>query len=186
MNAQAMAQLVWTIFGVGAFVWAIHSVYVPTLRAEFRHEIFSLRRRLFMLVATGKIEPNHPAYVQIRTSLNGLLANAEAWTGMHLLLTSLFRSPNQPLLNARAMMQYEMLETRIGAELMDVKTREIVAIARYLLNLAPVSPVIGSIVAGLLARAKLKRMSGNAIRMLTGLSRRLAAESDDPEAHPVG
>ncbi len=52
----------------------------------FRQEVFELRDRLFIDAANGLVGFDHPAYVALRTTMNGYILMAHRMTYVHLLL----------------------------------------------------------------------------------------------------
>lgn len=48
-------------------------VLVPTFNDEFRQRLFELRRELFEFAGTESLPYNDPAYVEVRTMMNGML-----------------------------------------------------------------------------------------------------------------
>lgn len=83
-NYLLFALMAWLFFRVW---WGWHQ----SLRvANFRADIFALRRKLFILMATEKLDPTMPAYAGLRSLLNGLLSIAEDVTPFNVIAWSVF------------------------------------------------------------------------------------------------
>jgi hypothetical protein len=73
----------------------------PTLVDYYRADLFKLRRRLFLFMASGKISSSNPAYKDLRKGINSLLRFAERVTFLRLIVTALFARQNGRQLVAR-------------------------------------------------------------------------------------
>lgn len=113
MNAQTIANVFLNIGAVALVFIALYRVIFPGLVADFRHELFALRRQLFLYMAKGNIEPNHPAYVRLRSTINGLLFRAEFVTGLQLLVSAFV-----------AVKYADRYVRRTGAEIRHISDRE--------------------------------------------------------------
>lgn len=76
-DIPAVVTTIWGLATVAAFVFVFQVVLWPTLADELRLRLFTLRRRLFLYMASGRIAPNHPAYVQLRTTINSMIFFAD-------------------------------------------------------------------------------------------------------------
>lgn len=145
MNPNSLANLLWIVLTVVVLIVVVRAM-TSLLVAEFRHDVFAIRRQLFLLAAKGKIDPSRPAYSQLRKTLNGLLSRAEEITGFQLIviLIGMHITEQRP----------ESIVRRIRAEIRmvpDPETREELlrlrlemenAVRRHLRNLLPTSPVM--------------------------------------------
>lgn len=59
-----------------------------TLLEVFRQRLFGLRRELFLIMADGEIAPDHPLYVALRSTMNGMLRFAEHLSFTRVLIVS--------------------------------------------------------------------------------------------------
>lgn len=79
-TARGLALIFGVAAGVGMWVW----VWVPYSREVLRQDLFSLRRRLFVYMADGKISPDEHAYGLLRHTINGMLYIADEITFLDL------------------------------------------------------------------------------------------------------
>jgi hypothetical protein len=77
INPTELGRLVWFVFSICALMAAWQVAVVPTLQDCFRLKLFGIRRRLFLYMADGNIEANHPAYTRLRSSINASLRFTE-------------------------------------------------------------------------------------------------------------
>ncbi|MFP2961840.1 hypothetical protein ACLEPN_29605 [Myxococcus sp. 1LA] len=142
MNYESLANLFWNTVAFIALIWAVYGAYVPTLKAEFRHDLFSLRRELFLLMAEGKVDREDPSYVRLRQLINGLLREAEIITGFTTVIVSvgILRSgaAKAPIISDEDLNATKNPQAR--AELTRIRQEINRAIRRHLVRLVPVSP----------------------------------------------
>jgi hypothetical protein len=90
---MAFARAVWLGLGILALMLVWRTIFVPAIIDHFRQDLFALRRELFLMMADGKIEPTHPAYVRLRSTMNGLLRFAERVSLVRVTLTMMSLRP---------------------------------------------------------------------------------------------
>jgi hypothetical protein len=182
MNPELIAKMFWTVFGVAAVLFGVYGVLLKTLRAEFRYELFALRRRLFLVAAEGRVAPNHPAYARLRHLINNLLANAEGWSGAHMIVLALTKPPATPELAAEFHRQIRQLPDHAARrEILEIHQAVIRAMARHLNRLAPISPLITALLFVIRTRAFGRQLLGKNASIRSGLVRRLQTEAEEPE-----
>ncbi|WP_438019646.1 hypothetical protein WMF18_11490 [Sorangium sp. So ce315] len=71
-------------------VAAVQLVLLPNAAASLRQRMFDLRRRLFRFMADGHVQPDDPAYVQLRDSMNGIIRHAERASFLRLMFVGVF------------------------------------------------------------------------------------------------
>lgn len=85
-STAELAMLVRMSVALLCIIATVQFVLLPTLAEGFRQRIFELRRSMFLYMAEGNVEPNEPAYTQLRSTMNGLIANAECITFVRLVV----------------------------------------------------------------------------------------------------
>jgi hypothetical protein len=75
-DAKASADGLWVGLSMLFLVLTFQYVFLPTLVDGFRDRLFAIRRDLFRLVAANRIAPTDPAYVNLRRTLNCMIAYA--------------------------------------------------------------------------------------------------------------
>jgi hypothetical protein len=80
IDLQTAAAALRTTFALFLCLCLLRYLLLPLLVDDFRARVFDLRRELFLYMAAGRIEPNHPAYVCLRSTMNGLIRDAERVT----------------------------------------------------------------------------------------------------------
>lgn len=143
-----LANLLWFILATALLLLVVYRALVPLFVAEFRHDLFALRRRLFLLMARGKIEPSNPAYCRLRETMNGLLFRAEYVTGYQMLAVAILTVWHRVSSRATQAVRRTEAEIRqvkdpdVRSELQSLHHEMNVAITRHLKRLFPVSPVL--------------------------------------------
>lgn len=143
MRYDLLANLLWNF---GAFIilaFVVYRAVFPLFVAEFRHELFALRRDLFLFMAQGEIAPNHPAYARMRTTINGLLYRAEDLTGLNLIVSLAIaqREAHRAVRSTAAEIR-RTSDPRARAHLMEIHDRMSIAIVRHLQRIRFISPVL--------------------------------------------
>lgn len=85
-DVHSIAVVLRISIGMLALFLAFRFLFVPTVVASFRQRIFEERRALFLFMADGGILPDNPAYVHLRSTMNGLLRQAENITFLRMLM----------------------------------------------------------------------------------------------------
>ncbi|MDQ3264467.1 MAG: hypothetical protein M3Y59_12520 [Myxococcota bacterium] len=143
MNPERVATLVWNMAGIAALLVALYWALVPTLRAEFRHELFAIRRKLFDVMQAGQVSRRDPAYTAFRQTLNGLLRRAEDITGFQVVLIT-FAMRGQTEESSAAMdRDVDLLPTEEGREaIRNLHKETTAAVFRHIVRIVPVSPML--------------------------------------------
>lgn len=80
MNAQSKANLLISLLSLWGLLFFWLKMY-PSLRIEeFRQSLFELRDRMFDMAARGELSFSDEAYVVLRTTINGMIADADTVT----------------------------------------------------------------------------------------------------------
>src|SRR5690349_222191 len=85
-DADALVHAMRLWLGVGLLWLALWRGLQSVFIVEFRSDLFDIRRRLFMLVARRRIDPQYPVYWRMRGVLNGLLDRAETITPLNVIM----------------------------------------------------------------------------------------------------
>lgn len=94
-NVEFIAFAIRAGLALFLLIFAWQCVYLPTAIDVFRQRMFWLRRKLFLLVVSEQIRPNHPAYTLLRYRLNGLIRFGEHIQFSRMLLIASFNSPRR-------------------------------------------------------------------------------------------
>jgi hypothetical protein len=70
IDTVTFAVAIRTAFNLLAIMAAWHFIFVPAIMDRFRQRIFSLRRDMFLYMARGHIDRNHPAFIELRQTMN--------------------------------------------------------------------------------------------------------------------
>jgi hypothetical protein len=62
---------------VALILLVVRYMLVPSITANFRQNLFQIRREAFLFAADGGVEFEHPAYIRVRQQANALLSQAE-------------------------------------------------------------------------------------------------------------
>lgn len=89
MTPNDVGHLLRLAFAGFALIAVLHFIVRPTVIAAYRHEIISMRRKLFVLGADGRLPIGHPLYWRLRTGMNGMLRFAGTLGFVELLLSML-------------------------------------------------------------------------------------------------
>jgi len=87
-QTEQLGLLLRTIGFVAALLVVWRFVYLPSAAEQFRQAIFGLRREMFLFAVDAKIPFDTPAYVHLRTQMNGMIRFAERLTLLRLVLIS--------------------------------------------------------------------------------------------------
>lgn len=86
MSVQEIATLLRATAFAALFWASLQFMIWPTFTSAFRRTLFLTRQDLFLYAAEGNVSTDDPAYVEIRTTLNGLIRYAERLTLFRLVL----------------------------------------------------------------------------------------------------
>ena len=176
--------------GVVTLVLLHRYIYMPASLALFRQDLFTVRRRLFLLGAEGQIPFDHPAYTHLRMTMNGLLRFAERATLSRIALT---------MWMARSHLDFGATDRLIGAiddadlrqSLDEVRTDIGMAIFFHLVRTSPVMWFLVLIGTSLyMAKIATTLMHGRWREIKRGIGERLGhvaeALTSDPYQGPRG
>jgi hypothetical protein len=113
MNPDLIQSVIWTTISLFALVLLFRIILVPTSVEVLRQDLFKIRRDLFLYMAEGQIEPTHPAYVSLRTTINAVLRYAEKISNANILLGFLTKK------------ETKAYDERVAAELKQVENPEV-------------------------------------------------------------
>ena len=74
------ADAIWVGVSFIALGVAFQYLFLPTCVDGLRDRLFGIRRELFMMVVSGEVSADDPAYVSLRRSLNAIIRVAERVT----------------------------------------------------------------------------------------------------------
>lgn len=124
------------LISVPLLLVGFYGVYLPSCMTAFRHEVITLRREMFLLVAREKLAPDAPAYLYLRGSMNGALANAERLQFTRMVFTYLlFRESLPKIETASLIRRVDDSDTR--ATLGDIYKRYGSALLRHAIATSP-------------------------------------------------
>ena len=146
MNPEHLANLIWNVLSLVTLVLIISRGVVPQLVAEFRSDLFDIRRELFLLMAKGRIPASSPAYVRLRNSLNGLLKRAEEVNGVWAVVAAIIatlRARDQQRILWRTLTELgRVKDESVRADLIILHARTQDAIGRHLRRIRWLSPIL--------------------------------------------
>lgn len=144
-TAVAVVRLLVLALTGAAFWFAVWRGLRSTFTAEFRADLFELRRQLFWLVASGRIAPTARAYVRVRGLLNGLLNQAEMITPATVIvlmaIDSMHAAETKGLVNLTASAISEVSDADLRSELKAIHDGVGKAIIAQLQRFVWLSPV---------------------------------------------
>jgi hypothetical protein len=121
-TSTAATAILTLISGTG--VWLLLSVLYRDYRIDvFRENLFALRAELFDLARRGEIAFDHPAYVDLRTTINGWLRFADRISLLQVMLTARLVKSRGPV-ELKPWEKYtRRLEPGLRAELAAIRDR---------------------------------------------------------------
>ena len=141
MDAELFANVFRNTFAIIALLYAFTRALPETMMEWFRHDLFEIRRELFLLMADGVIDKQHPAYVRLRDELNGLLRRAEELTGLQIIAMSLMLRNDSHVAPSETAMLIRGIQDKGSREKLDAIQQAIGrAIVRHIRRLQFVSP----------------------------------------------
>lgn len=140
------STFIWNLISICVLLLMLQFAWIPLLHAEFRHDLFSLRRRLFLLVAEGKIRGDEPAYRALTSQLNALLARAEDISGLQVIFSVMMFGAEATQLNSeRSKMINRVKDAAVRSEFKSISQETSQAVARHIHRLIPISPSIWAV-----------------------------------------
>lgn len=88
MPIESLTQVVTGLLAALMLLFVWQYIWQATTLESFRQNIFTLRRELFLYMADGNIQSSHPAYLELRQTMNGMLRYAGRLTFGRALLGS--------------------------------------------------------------------------------------------------
>lgn len=146
MNPDLLGHLLSLLVSLGAVLFALNEI-VALRTAYFRFDLFSVRRRLFLLVARARIDSLHPAYSGLREMINGLLVAADSISGFQLLVAVLamrldISGGSERIVRGVQDQLRSIEDSALREELISIHQDLAEAIHRHLKRLVWVSPIL--------------------------------------------
>jgi hypothetical protein len=85
MKPDLLQAVIWTTVSLMLLIVVFRVVFIPTFVEVLRQDLFKIRRDLFLYMAEGNIDPCHPAYTSLRTTINACLRYAEKMSYVNIL-----------------------------------------------------------------------------------------------------
>ena len=149
---------------------------------SYRHQLFCLRRELFLLAEDGKVSVRNPAYTHLRTSLNQSIRNAERLKVRTVLLAIMFspmrRREPSPYEDA-AKRALEALEPSLASRLTEMRDQSNAASIALLFKRSPLTFTLMFL--GLALIFVIKRGIGAGSQLRALVAQRMVAMLEDAE-----
>lgn len=149
-DAIAAALDLWSAVVALCLMWTFG--IKPLLLAAFRDRIFELRAELFDIAADGDVDFDHPAYVELRRTLNGFIRFGHRYAMLPLLIclvasrwSTIARDATARRLDADR--SIASLGADVAAKVLDIRARAHWSIFLHLIRSTPLLFVLVPVVA---------------------------------------
>lgn len=157
---------------IAALLASVQYILFPTLDEGFRHRLFAIRRKMFLLMAEKSLAPSTPAYTQLRTTINGLLRFTEKLSFLRLVFHGfIFRSQTQSYIEKVERQLNEIKEEDIRSQLREYRQKVGYEIIRHVLIKSPLAWCIGLFILPLLMPAFLLRRALKQVPALLSIAK---------------
>jgi hypothetical protein len=150
MAPEIIANIAWAAVGVGGLLFVFQFIVIPALVDTFRERLFSIRRQMFLYMADGHIAPDDPAYVRVRTIINGLLRFAERLTFLRVVLLSAVAWPEMAISPPFEEVLLKVQNETARRRMLEFHLRVQVAIVEHLLVSSPIAWIVGIVMSPVL------------------------------------